>query len=418
MRKARQLGRYQVTDRIAFGGMAELFRGFTFGDDGFRRDVAIKKVLPHFTEDKQFIQMLTDEFRLVSYLRHPNIAEVYELAAVDDSLLIAMEYVDGKDLRTVVEKARLSGESLGADDAAYILANALDGLNRAHEATDHDGQPLNIVHRDFSPSNILVGYDGHVKICDFGVAKAAHNKVQTKTGIIKGKVKYMSPEQAYGRKLDRRSDLFSAGTVLYEIIVGAAPFNAPNEVDLIFQVRDASPRPIRDATPEVPEELAAIVEKSMARSRSARYQTALEFRDDLLAFLKRHHPTHRRTKLARVMKRLFAEEIERELRALEEYVIDVTAPVDYGTNLIADALGPDAAFNHFHANPSRTTTSAADEEADRSSSALHAARTKLIPDPPAKKRKGTRVPVEAPPAPVEEDLMLDEKTAVSPRRRH
>jgi serine/threonine-protein kinase len=357
MRRTRRLGRYHLTERIAYGGMAEMFRGFTFGDDGFRRDVAIKKLLPHYTEDRQFVDMLTDEYKLVSHLRHPNVAEVYELAETGGSLLISMEYVDGKDLRSTVEKARQKGMGLGFDDIAYVMARALNGLHHAHSAVDHKGEKLNIVHRDFSPSNILIGYDGRVKICDFGIAKAKHNRVQTKTGIIKGKVKYMSPEQAFGRALDARSDVFSAGSCLYELCTGRPPFQATNEIDLIFAVRDANPAPCRDVNKKIPPALGAIIETSMKRSRSARYQTSMQFRDALLRFLKKYSPNYRRTRLARFMKKVWATEIDTELRALEEYVLEVAPTEDYGKNLIADVLGPDAAYARFHPNPTRVTSS-------------------------------------------------------------
>jgi serine/threonine protein kinase len=350
MRRTKRLGRYHLTERIAFGGMAEIFRGFTYDADTFKRDVAIKRLLPHYVEDQQFITMLTDEFKLVSHLKHPNIAEVYELVEVDDNLLISMEYVDGKDLRSTVEKAKAKNLTLALDDIAYVLARALDGLHHAHVARDDADQPLKIVHRDFSPSNLLVGYDGTVKLCDFGIAKATHNRIQTKTGIIKGKVKYMSPEQAFGRKLDWRSDLFSAGSVLYELATGASPFHAANEIDLIFAVRDATPTAPREVNPEIPEQFARIVEKAMSRSRSARYQTALEFRDALLRFLRHYNPKYRRTKLSRFMKRVWGEEIERDLRAMEDFVIDGSGAEeqrDLGRNLIADALGPDATYSRF-----------------------------------------------------------------------
>lgn len=358
MRSTRRLGRYHLTERIAYGGMAEIYRGFTYDEHSYRHDVAIKKLLPHYLEDGQFVDMLTDEYKLVSHLRHPNVAEVYELADIDGDLLIAMEYVDGKDLRSSVEKAKVCGMQLQFDDIAYIMARALNGLHHAHVARDASGDELRVVHRDFSPSNILVAYDGRVKICDFGIAKAKHNRVQTKTGIIKGKVKYMSPEQAFGRKLDPRSDVFSAGSVLYELCTGQPPFMATNEIDLIFAVRDASPVPCREVNKRIPPALAAIIETSMKRSRSARYQSSMAFRDALLRFLKKHSPGYRRTRLARFMKKVWAAEIDQELRALEEYVVDLVDPEDqnYGTNLIAEALGPDAQFQRFSPNPTRVGT--------------------------------------------------------------
>lgn len=357
MRRTRRIGRYHLTDRVAFGGMAEVYRGFTFSEDGFRHDVAVKKLLPHYVEDRQFVTMLTDEYRLVSRLDHPNIAKVYELVDVDRSLLIAMEYVDGKDLRTSIEKARKASQQLSFADLAYIMARALDGLHHAHQAVDERGERLNVVHRDFSPSNILVGYDGDIKICDFGIAKAKLNRIQTKTGIIKGKVKYMSPEQAFGHELDRRSDVFSAGSVLYELCTGKPPFRAKTELDLIFAVRDASPIPAARLNPDLPWELAEILETSMARSRKDRYQTSLAFRDALVRFLKAHAPDYRRTRIARFMKKLWADEIDHDLRMLEDYVLDLStvAPERLGTNLLAKDLGPDAPYAKFSPRPGRVT---------------------------------------------------------------
>lgn len=354
MRRTRRVGRYHLTDRIALGGMAELYRGFTFEADGHRRQVAVKRLLPDHLEDPMFLAMLTDEFKLVSLLSHPNIAEVYELVRVEGDLLIAMEYVDGKDLRSTLEAARRHGARLDLDDIAYVMARALDGLHHAHVARDAQGRPLRIVHRDFTPSNLLLAYDGTVKLCDFGIAKAAPTRVRTEAGVIKGKVRYMSPEQAFGRRLDWRSDLFSAGSVLYELASGRPAFDAPNEVDLIYAVREAMATPCREVAPDIPDHLARIVEKAMSRSRSARYQSALELRDALLAFLRRLNPRYRRSKLARLMKRVWQRQIEEELRAQEAIVLSPPPPgprPDLGTNLIADALGPSATYAGFRPDP-------------------------------------------------------------------
>ena len=336
--------------------MAEIFRGFTFTEDGHRYEVAIKKLLPHYVEDNHFVTMLTDEYRLVSRMRHPNVARVYELVRLDEDILIAMEYVDGKDLRTTVEQGRKTGARLSYADVAYIMACSMDGLHHAHKAVDDEGTELNVVHRDFSPSNVLLAYDGAVKLCDFGIAKATLNRISTKTGIIKGKVKYMSPEQAFGHPLDRRSDVFSAGSVLYELCTGRPPFRARNEVDLIFEVRDAKPPKPAELNPNLPKELGEIIEKSMERSRSARFQSALELRDALVRFLKSYDPSYRRTRLARYMKRLWAEEIEDDLRMMEEYIMDLhSGEEDLGKNLLADDMGPDAAYSKFSPRPTRIT---------------------------------------------------------------
>jgi serine/threonine-protein kinase len=296
--------------------------------------------------------------------------------------------------------------SLPVDDVVYVIARSLEGLHHAHVARDARGEPLRIVHRDFSPSNVLVGYDGVVKLCDFGIAKASHNRIQTKTGIIKGKVKYMSPEQAFGRKLDWRSDVFSAGSVLYELCSGEAPFTAPNEIDLIFAVRDAQPRPVREVAPHLPEELCAIIEKSMARSRSARFQSALEFRNALLSFLRRHNPSYRRTRLASFMKKIFHDEIERELRAMEDFVLDVSVRgEDFGKNLIASALPKDAPFSRFSPNPTGSVQAAPN---------IAAAPTQSV-DTRGRKRPA-RVAADAPPPIDVNDPVHHEKTAIADRR--
>jgi len=377
-RLARQIGRYHVMNRIAYGGMAEIFRGVTFDSEGTERLVAIKMVLPHFSEDQDFIRMLIDEAKLAAFLRHPNIAEVYEFAHVPEGYFIALEYVDGKDLRSTMEKCRALGMEFPFDDGAYVLARSLEGLHHAHTACDKNGTPLRIVHRDFSPSNILISYDGHVKICDFGIAKAALNRVQTKTGVIKGKVKYMSPEQAMGRRLDHRSDLFSAGSVLYELCTTQAPFTAPNEIDLIFQVRDAVTTAPRELNPAVPAGLEKVIGHAMIRSRSARFQTAQEFRDALVEFLRRDSPGYRRSKLARFMRRVWAREIEEELRVLEEYVIGSEVSHALGDNLIAEALGPDAPFSRFTPMPTQLRGADGGPAPRRKTSTVHEVATMLF----------------------------------------
>ncbi|MCB9708531.1 MAG: serine/threonine protein kinase [Myxococcales bacterium] len=374
MRRTKQLGRYQIMTRIAFGGMAEIFRGFTY-EEGFRKDIAIKKVLPYYLEEPQFLDMLTDEFKLVSHLRHPNIAEVYELAEVERSLLIAMEYVDGKDLRSIIDRLQSRGMLMELDNAAYIIARALDGLHHAHCARDRRGEVLAIVHRDFSPSNVLVSYDGRIKICDFGIAKARHSRIRTKTGIIKGKIRYMSPEQTYGRTLDLRSDIFSAGSVVYELATGQPAFHADNEMDLIFAVREAAPPACQDVNPRVPDQLARIIERAMARSRSGRYQTSIEFRDALLEFIRTINPHYTRTKLAESQRKIWAPEIESELRAMEEYAIGDALSSDFGINLIAEVLGPDAPYSSFNPSPTRSHD---DSEKRPSGRALHEMRTLMV----------------------------------------
>jgi eukaryotic-like serine/threonine-protein kinase len=334
MRRAQQLGRYHLLDRIAFGGMAEIYRAKTFDGHGTPHLVAVKRVLAHLAEDDDFIQMLVDEAKIASVLRHGNIARVYEFARAHGEYFIAMEHVDGKDMRTVLERCRAKKKPIPAEHAAYIAAEVGAALHAAHSAVDSRGRPLRIIHRDVSPSNIICSYAGEVKLCDFGIAKATLSRVTTKTGVIKGKVKYMSPEQALGRKLDHRSDVFSLGSCLYEMLTRIPPFTATNEMDLLIKVRDAKYRPISELQPGIPPELEAICDKCLTRSRANRYQTAAEAEGDLRAFLRKFMPNYSRSHLGRFIRKMFAQEIERELRMLEEYVMTDEVSDDVGESMI------------------------------------------------------------------------------------
>ena len=354
MRKALQLGRYHLFDRIAFGGMAEIYRAKTFDSSGTAHWVAVKRVLAHLVEDEDFIQMLVDEAKIASQVKHPNIARVYEFTQAHGEFFIAMEHVDGKDLRTMLERCRQRKESMPPHHASYVAAEVATALQAAHNALDGDGKPLGIVHRDVSPSNVLCAYSGEVKLCDFGIAKASLSRVQTKTGVIKGKVKYMSPEQALGHKVDHRSDIFSLGVCLYEMLTRQPPFAAVNEMDLILRVRDAKYKPVRTVAPEVPQELEAICDKCLAKKVGNRYQNAGDVAADLRAFLEKVRPGYSRTQLGRYVRKLFAEDIERELRQLEEFILADDVHDDLGENLIAPALGPGAEYSQFSPRPSHS----------------------------------------------------------------
>jgi len=334
VRRAQQLGRYHLLDRIAFGGMAEIYRAKTFDAHGTPHLVAVKRVLAHLAEDDDFIQMLVDEAKIASVLRHGNIARVYEFARAHGEYFIAMEHVDGKDMRTVLERCRTKKKPIPPEHAAYIAAEVGSALHAAHSAVDSRGRPLRIIHRDVSPSNIICSYAGEVKLCDFGIAKATLSKVHTKTGVIKGKVKYMSPEQALGRKLDHRSDVFSLGSCLYEMLTRIPPFTATNEMDLLIKVRDAKYRPVGELTPGIPTELEQITDRCLTRSRANRYQTAAEAEGDLRVFLRKYMPNYSRSHLGRFIRKMFATEIERELRMLEEYVMTDDVSDDVGESLM------------------------------------------------------------------------------------
>ena len=354
MPRAVRLGRYQLLNQIAFGGMAEIYRAKTFTADGTPMLVAIKRVLRHLSEDDEFIQMLADEARIAGLLSHPAIARVFEFAKVGDEYFIAMEYVDGKDVRSILDKCRAEGRWIPPEMAAFIVAEALEGLHSAHETTDDQGRSLNLIHRDVSPSNIICSYEGAVKLVDFGIAKATLSRVKTRAGIIKGKVKYMSPEQAMGRKLDRRSDIFSAGIVLYEMLTRVPPFMARNEMELILKVRDAKYVPVREHNPAVPPALELIVDQAMSKSRSRRFQSALEFAQALRDYIAVHAAGLNRRHLSRYLKSLFRHEIDADRKVLASYELDFEEPAeqpDVGVNLIADALGAKAQYSGFSPSP-------------------------------------------------------------------
>jgi len=425
VRRAQQLGRYHLLDRIAFGGMAEIYRAKTFDGNGQPHLVAVKRVLAHLAEDDDFIQMLVDEAKIASVLRHINIARVYEFARAHGEYFIAMEHVDGKDMRTVLERCRTKKKPIPPEHAAYIGAEAGSALHSAHSAIDSRGRPLRIIHRDVSPSNIICSYAGEVKLCDFGIAKATLSRVTTKTGVIKGKVKYMSPEQALGRKLDHRSDVFSLGSCLYEMLTRIPPFTATNEMDLLIKVRDAKYRPVGEITPGTPPELEAITDKCLTRSRANRYQTAAEVETDLRAFLRKYMPNYSRSHLGRFIRKMFATEIERELRMLEEYVLDEEVSDDVGESLMARDEDFEPPEVPFQPKPTSVSISAAPEssgefsgesnfttmpKADRHDD-IHGAHTMILedgrgrmsrpppPPPPARARATTHPPPPPPTAP-------------------
>ncbi len=349
--KALQLGRYHLLDRIAFGGMAEIYRAKTFDEQGRVHMVAVKRILSHLARDEEFIKMLVDEARIASLMRHENIAKTYEFCHAQGEYFIAMEYVDGKDGRTLLDRCRAQRRWIPPELCAFVMMHALRALQQAHTQTDRDGRPLHLIHRDVSPSNVICSYSGEVKLCDFGIAKATLSQVQTRSGVIKGKVKYMSPEQAMGRQLDPRSDIFSAGSVLYEFLTKVPPFLAPNEMELLVLVRETRYTPVRERNPMVPPALEIIVDTAMSRDRRSRYQTAAEFADALQQYLNIHAPKLTRSHLGQFIRQLFADDIEKELRALEEYVVEDHGVEDMGVNLIAEDLGPGADYARFSANP-------------------------------------------------------------------
>ena len=422
--------------------MAEIYRAKTFDAAGQPHLVAVKRVLAHLAEDDDFIQMLVDEAKIASVLRHGSIARVYEFARAHGEYFIAMEHVDGKDMRTVLERCRSKKKPIPPEHAAYICAEVGAALHAAHSAVDSRGRPLRIIHRDVSPSNIICSYAGEVKLCDFGIAKATLSRVTTKTGVIKGKVKYMSPEQALGRKLDHRSDVFSLGSCLYEMLTRIPPFTATNEMDLLIKVRDAKYRAVSELMPGIPPELEQITDKCLTRSRANRYQTAAEVEGDLRAFLRKFMPNYSRSHLGRFIRKMFATEIERELRMLEEFVMTDNPSDDVGESLMQpdeDFEPPEVPFhpkptsvsvaalrdNDFSGDSNFTTMPKVGDEDDRHSSSVvevapsvHDQNTKILNDrgraAPPKPRGRTQPPPPPPGKPSTVRPIFDEDLHAAP----
>ncbi len=318
-------GKYLLLDRINIGGMAEVWRGKTFGANDFERLVAIKRILPNIAEDEEFITMFIDEAKITVQLTHANIAQIYELGHISTSYFIAMEYIAGKDMRAIFDRCRKKSEPAPISLTCYVISKACEGLDYAHRKKDGMGRDLSIVHRDISPQNILISYEGEVKVIDFGIAKAAGKASQTQAGILKGKFGYMSPEQIRGLPLDRRSDVFACGVCLYEMLTGERLFVGDSDFSVLEKVRKAEVLPPSTYNRRIPEALEKIVLKALAKDVDDRYQYANEISDDLQRFLITSDSIFSRRDLMQYMKSTFAEEVERERARISEY-LQIKAP--------------------------------------------------------------------------------------------
>ncbi len=312
-------GKYLLLDRVNIGGMAEVWRAKTFGAGGFERLVAIKRILPNIAEDEEFISMFLDEAKITVQLNHANIAQIYELNNLSNSYFIAMEYVSGKDLRAVFDRCRKRGEPAPIPLTCYSIAMCCEGLDYAHRAKDRQGRDMSIVHRDVSPQNALISYDGEVKVIDFGIAKAAGKATKTQAGILKGKFGYMSPEQIRGLPLDGRSDIFAMGVCLYELLTGERLFVGDSDFSVLEKVRKVEVLPPSHFNRKIPDQLEKIVMKSLAKDVEDRYQHASELAEDLRGFMYQSGNAFARKDLAAFMKATFAEDYEKERGRLSEY---------------------------------------------------------------------------------------------------
>ncbi len=276
-----RFGQYTLLERIAVGGMAEVWKARMRGVEGFQKTVAIKRILPHMTDNAEFVGMFIDEAKLAAQLTHPNIVHIYDLGKIGRDYYIAMEYVDGRDLRSLLNAGRRKGMPLPLGLALLIAARLASALDYAHRKRDFEDRELGLVHRDVSPQNVLLTGEGDVKLCDFGIAKAVSKASQTQMGALKGKLQYMSPEQAWGRPVDGRSDLFSLGAVLFEMVTGERLFAGDSEVSVLEAVRQGRVRTPRQVDPALPREVDEIVMRALALEPQDRFQSAGEMKQRL-----------------------------------------------------------------------------------------------------------------------------------------
>ncbi|MDB4966636.1 MAG: serine/threonine protein kinase [Myxococcales bacterium] len=298
--------------------MAEVFKAKSFGVEGFEKILAIKRILPSMAEDADFIEMFIDEAKICGQLNHANICQIFELGRVEDSHFIAMEYVWGKDVLQLQNRFRKLRATMKPEMAAFIAAKLCEGLDYAHKKKDAAGRPLHIIHRDISPQNILISYDGELKIIDFGIAKAASRSSKTQAGVLKGKFGYMSPEQVRGLPLDRRSDVFAIGTILYELLTSDRLFMGESDFETLEKVRNVDVPPISSINKTVPPELERIINKALARDVDERFQWANEMQDSLQAFLLSREPVFTSKQLSSWMREQFVLEMKREQQILDE----------------------------------------------------------------------------------------------------
>ncbi|HSN29841.1 MAG TPA: protein kinase [Kofleriaceae bacterium] len=319
MRQPVPFGKYLLLDRISVGGMAEVFKAKSYGVEGFEKIIAIKRILPTMGEDRDFIKMFIDEAKIAGQLAHANICQIFELGRIDGSHFIAMEYIWGKDLLQIQNRVRKLKQQMPVPMACFAIAKVLEGLDYAHRKRDPLGRPLEIVHRDCSPQNVLISYEGEVKVIDFGIAKATSRNSRTMAGVLKGKFGYMSPEQVRGLPLDRRSDIFALGTMLYECLTGERLFQGETDFSTLEKVRNVDIQPPRAVNPAIPEAVEKVILKALAKDVDDRYQWCSEMLADLQAYLMTQDVVFTAKSLSSWLKEIFAQEIERERQQLEQY---------------------------------------------------------------------------------------------------
>jgi serine/threonine protein kinase len=304
-----RIDRYEPLKKLATGGMAEIFLAKQSGLEGFEKVVVLKRILPHLASDDEFVSMFLDEARIAAKLSHPNVVQIYDLGKADNTFYIAMEYVSGRNVQHLITKQQSVGGHLPVEHVCRIIAGVCDGLFYAHGRKDYDGKPLNIVHRDISPQNILVSFAGGVKVVDFGIAKASTQLAQTRAGVLKGKYAYMSPEQVRGAKIDHRSDIFAVGLVMYEMLTGMRAFERENSLKTLKAIVQEKPLNPREMNPEIPMEVVKLLSKALEKNPDRRYKTAQEMQLALEDWLESSPKKSNNVRLSRFLYDLFDDEL-------------------------------------------------------------------------------------------------------------
>ncbi len=359
MAKWYKFGRYYLLRHIATGGMAEIYLSKQIGLEGFEKLLVVKKILNQYLDNEEFITMFLDEARLAAKLDHPNIVRIYDLGKQERNYYIAMEYIPGEDLRTILRKVSKQSKLVPQQHTLHIISSVCEALDYAHKKKDATGKPLGIIHRDISPQNVMVSYEGNVKLLDFGIAKATTQSNETEAGVLKGKYAYMSPEQAKGQKLDNRSDIFSVGILLFEMLTNHRLFKAASQLDTLKKlVYEEIPSP-KEFNEDITDELEVIVMKALSKDVDKRYSSAREFQHDIEDYLANNRIVSSTTRVAEFMQETFKEEIV-NLQALEQKIdeeqkeLSIDDIDDISSN---NGLGQlDTGFSSFNMNNGSNTS--------------------------------------------------------------
>ena len=331
-----------LLEKLATGGMAEVYLAKAIGAENVWKFVAIKRILPQFSQNSEFIEMFKEEAKIAINLSHGNIVPIYEFGEEKGQFFIVMEFVEGRNLRQILNRIQSTGQRLSIEQCTYIINEVARGMDAAHRCVDGTtGRPLNIIHRDISPQNVMINFEGEVKVCDFGIAKAESKIENTQAGTLKGKFGYMSPEQAEGHEIDHRTDIFSLGIVLWELLALERLFLSNNELNTLRKIRDCQIPSLKKIDPNIPSELERIANKALTKDRNLRYQSAAEFHRDLNRFLNRQYPDFASQDFSTFIKQLYSKEREEHRQKMIAYGKIQAFPSVSNPNEATQFLAPD-----------------------------------------------------------------------------